>query len=153
MDVRLESNFTKELDHQLLRGLQDMLMVHNPYVQAFREAASCGGPNVNVCLHASPKLDMRRYNITRFLKWLHSYLKMMNLRQHQEMSLFAVEIEEFKESTSFMPHMIPYILFCHFQGENKDGPIIFLLVLMLLANNVLHKWKMFALTNGLKHVR
>ena len=56
---------TEELDHQLLRGLQDMLMVHNPYVQAFREAASCGGPNVNVCLHASPKLDMRRYNIPR----------------------------------------------------------------------------------------
>ena len=42
-----------------------MLMVHNPYVQAFREAASCRVPNVNVCLHASPKLDMRRYNIPR----------------------------------------------------------------------------------------
>ena len=69
------------------------------------------------------------------------------------MSLFAVEMEEFKESTSFMRHMIPYILFCYFQGENKDGPIIFLLVLMLLAKNVLQKWKMFALTNRLKHVR
>ena len=69
------------------------------------------------------------------------------------MSLFAVEMEEFKESTSFMRHMIPYILFCYFQGENKDGAIIFLLVLMLLAKNVLQKWKMFALTNRLKHVR
>ena len=78
---------------------------------------------------------------------------MMNLPQHEEMSLFAVEMEEFKESTSFVRHMIPYTLFCYFQGENKDGPIIFLLVLMLLANNVLHKWKMFALTNRLRDVR
>ena len=39
--VRLENNFTKDLDHHPLRGLQDMLRVHNPYVQAFQEGASC----------------------------------------------------------------------------------------------------------------
>ena len=59
------------------------------------------------------------------LKWLHSYLKMIKLLQHPGMSLSTVKMEEFKESTNVMLHMILYTLFCAFEEQNKDGPIIY----------------------------